>query len=112
MVPSLFQHLQTVLVGKTNNIIHLNFKLIHLNRSLKQCHLHCFTEITCSAPSPGENTVDLPDDVLDGLSYLQSYTYSCKEGFNTTDDLCTVCQPDGTLSLTNAPVCKGKHLVF
>ena len=30
------------------------------------------------------------------------------EGFNTTDELCTVCQPDGSLSLTNPPNCTGK----
>ena len=51
---------------------------------------------------------DLPDDVTDGLSYLESYTYSCMEGFNTTDELCTVCQPDGSLSVTNLPNCTGK----
>ena len=67
-----------------------------------------FAAITCPAPSPGENTVDLPDDVSDGLSYLESYTYSCKEGYNTTDELCTVCQPDGGLSLTKPPKCTGK----
>ena len=54
------------------------------------------------------NTVDLPDDVSDGLSYLESYTYSCKEGYSTTDELGTVCQPDGNLSLTTPPNCTGK----
>ena len=70
--------------------------------------IYCFIAITCSAPLPGENTVDLPNDVTDGLSYLESYTYSCREGYTTTDELCTVCQPDGSLSLATPPRCAGE----
>ena len=86
------------------------FKVNRLSETLtKECKsVHLFTAITCPAPSSGENTVDLPDDVLDGLSYLEPYTYSCKEGYTTTDELCTICQPDGSLSTNVPPVCKGK----
>ena len=70
-------------------------------------------EITCSAPAtPGAGGEPLPVDVADGLDYLESYTYSCMEGYNTTDDLCTVCQPDGTLSLTTAPTCTSEFIFF
>ena len=61
----------------------------------------------CPAPSAGINTVVLPDNLQYGLEYLESYTYSCIEGYNTTDELCTVCQPDGSLSLTRPPQCTG-----
>ena len=49
---------------------------------------------------------------IDGLSYLESYTYSCKEGYATTDPLTTLCQPDGSLSLTRPPECSGKFFFF
>ena len=64
-------------------------------------------EITCDAPAAGTNTVARPPDVADGLDYLESYTYQCMEGYSTTDELCTVCQPDGSLSLTTPPNCSG-----
>ena len=67
-----------------------------------------FSAITCPAPSPGVNTVSLTANEIDGLSYLESYTYSCMEGYNTTDPLTTICQPDGSLSLTTPPVCNGE----
>ena len=69
----------------------------------------CFVAITCPAPSPGENTVDLPVNVTDGLSYLESYTYSCMDGYDTMDELCATCQPDGTLSIP-PPTCYGEIL--
>ena len=70
-----------------------------------------FVEITCSAPAtPDAGGEPLPVDVADGLDYLESYTYSCMEGYTTTDDLCTVCQPDGTLSLTTAPTCTSEFI--
>ena len=62
----------------------------------------------CPRPEPGINTDDVPDSLSGGLDYLETYTYSCMEGYTTTDDLCTVCQPDGTLSLTKPPNCTGK----
>ena len=46
-----------------------------------------------------------------GLSYLESYMYSCVEGYTTTDELCTVCQPDGSLSLLRSPACYGKKKI-
>ena len=67
-----------------------------------------FLAITCPTPSSGVNTVDLSSDALDGLSYLESYTYSCIEGYTTTDELTTVCQPDGSLSVSTPPQCTGR----
>ena len=64
--------------------------------------------ITCPGLSEGVNTVALTVDEIDGLSYLESYTYSCLEGYTTTDVLCTICQPDGTLSLATPPICNGE----
>ena len=61
-------------------------------------------EITCSKPDPGINTVDVPDDL--DLKYLNTYTYSCLEGYTTTDELCTVCKSNGTLSVP-PPNCTG-----
>ena len=85
-------------------------------------HILLFTAIICPAPPPGvntrnlldadglshlERTVDLSADLL-GLFYLESYTYSCKEGFITTDELVTTCLPNGTLSLAKPPTCIGE----
>ena len=69
----------------------------------------CILAIICPAPKPGINTVEIPDVVLDGLFHLESYTYSCIDGFVTNDDLCTVCLQDGMLSLDKAPLCEGKY---
>lgn len=43
---------------------------------------------------------------------LDSYTYSCNEGYATDDEMCTVCQPDGTLSLETLPNCSSKLASF
>ena len=50
------------------------------------------------------NTVDVPDNL--NMTYLDTYTYSCLEGYTTTDDICTVCKSDGTLSVS-PPNCTG-----
>ena len=67
-----------------------------------------FLAITCPGLSEGVNTFALTSDEIDGLSYLESYTYSCNEGYTTTDGLFAVCQPDGSLSLTKPPSCTGE----
>ena len=41
------------------------------------------------------------------MEYLDTYTYSCIEGYATDDDVCTVCLADGTLS-TPPPNCTGE----
>ena len=41
------------------------------------------------------------------LNALESYTYSCIDGYATDDDLCTVCLPNGGLSIP-PPNCTGK----
>ena len=67
--------------------------------------------ITCPGLSEGVNTVNLTANEIDGLSYLESYTYSCIEGYTTTDPLTTLCQPDGSLSVTNPPNCTGRFII-
>ena len=65
--------------------------------------------ITCDPPPAGNNTRDIPEELLEnGLTYLQSYTYSCLDGFFTTDEVFTKCQSDGSLSLANPPECSGR----
>ena len=63
-------------------------------------------EIRCPTPENGTNTEPIPEKLSDGLGYLESYTYECSEGYASTRDLCTICQPDGTLSLP-PPTCNG-----
>ena len=67
--------------------------------------------IKCPGLENGTNTVYVPDSLSDGLIYQESYTYSCMEGYNTTDELFTVCQANGALSLATPPNCIGKELV-
>ena len=71
--------------------------------------IFCYTAIRCNPPEPGTATKPLPADVADGMSYLQTYTYSCLDGYRTDNELCTVCQPNGTLS-SPAPMCSRKLL--
>ena len=64
-------------------------------------------DIVCPAPLPGTNTKAIPDEIMNGLINFQTYAYSCMEGYYTTDELCTICQPDGNLSLAVPPICTG-----
>ena len=41
------------------------------------------------------------------LNALESYTYSCIDGYATDDNLCTVCLSNGALS-SPPPNCTGK----
>ena len=61
----------------------------------------------CPAPASGTNTEKIPDKVQEGLLYSESYTYSCLKGYETSDEVCTVCQQDGTWSMINPPICLG-----
>ena len=65
--------------------------------------------VTCPPPENGTNTEPVPE-FQDGIPYPGSYTYSCKEGYVTSDELCTVCLLNGNLSLTSPPVCMRKYL--
>ena len=67
-----------------------------------------FSVVFCDKPSEGVNTEVVPPTLNGGLSYLEIYTYSCLAGYETTDELSTVCKPDGTLSLATPPTCHGK----
>ena len=66
--------------------------------------------VMCSSPENGTNTEPIPDDLQGGIPYPGSYTYSCKEGYMTSDELCTVCLLNGNLSLATPPVCTRKYL--
>ena len=63
--------------------------------------------ISCPPPPPGINTLDDLDRLQQNLTYGDIYTYSCREGYATTDDIYTVCQTYGNLSLTTPPTCTG-----
>ena len=63
----------------------------------------------CPAPENGTNTEPVPDSLQAGILYSDSYTYSCMEGYTTSDELCTVCLADGDLSLNMAPNCTSKY---
>ncbi|XP_067947632.1 sushi, von Willebrand factor type A, EGF and pentraxin domain-containing protein 1-like [Watersipora subatra] len=54
------------------------------------------TEVMCGTPENGTGTIAVPSV---SLTFEQSYTYRCKNGYITDDALCTVCLSDGTLSL-------------
>lgn len=77
-------------------------------QSILKCFSRCYTAITCDSPGNGTNTVPIPPNIADGMTYLESYTYSCMEGYSTNDPLCVVCQPDSTLSIS-PPVCTGDY---
>ena len=70
----------------------------------KKC-LFSITAITCPVPKNGAFTEDVPADL--NLAYLETYTYSCLEGYVTDNELVVVCQPDGKLSAP-APNCSGE----
>ena len=77
---------------------------IRLIYTINHCSIR--TGITCDGPENGTNTMDVPTGSLD---YLQSYTYSCKKGYKTDDQLYTFCQPNGMLSLAGRePNCSSK----
>ena len=61
-------------------------------------------EIRCPKPAAGINTVEVPANL--NMTYLDTYTYSCLDGYTTTDELCTVCKSNGTLSVP-PPNCTG-----
>ena len=66
-----------------------------------------FTPDTSSGLKNGINTEPIPVDKQSSLRYLESYTYSCKDGYTTNDTLYTLCYPNGTLSAP-PPTCSGK----
>ena len=66
-----------------------------------------WTEITCQGLQDGKNTEPVPDALRHCMPYLQSYTYSCTDGFYTEDEICVFCRPDGSLSAP-PPNCEGE----
>ena len=67
----------------------------------------CFVGVTCPPVPPGMYTSYVPENLT--LNALESYTYSCIDGFTTDDDLCTVCLSNGSLSIP-PPSCSGAGL--
>ncbi|KAF6022526.1 hypothetical protein EB796_019161 [Bugula neritina] len=62
---------------------------------------------TCEKPDNGTNTEPVPDDIDTG--YGKSYTYRCKEGFetiSTSAEMNTSCNHLGRWTLKPAPICK------
>ena len=66
----------------------------------------CVVAITCPGLENGVFTEPVPSSLESQMTYLQTYTYSCMEGYITTDDTVVVCQPDSTLSIS-PPFCTG-----
>ena len=66
-----------------------------------------FTEIVCPGLPEGVALMPVPHQFTVNISYLTTYTYSCIEGYQTSDELTVVCLPNGTLSITSAPNCTG-----
>lgn len=56
-----------------------------------------------------DTTLPVPEEKKLGLRHLETYSYSCIEGYRTDDELCAVCQADGSFSLEVAPNCTGKN---
>ena len=65
--------------------------------------MFCIIEISCGAPDNGTNTV--PVDESTNILFNEGYCYECLPGYETTDPLVTVCQADGTFSLSPPPNC-------
>ena len=63
----------------------------------------------CPPPENGTNTKPVPEELSYGLVYPEMYTYSCKEGYVTSDELSTICLLNGNLSLSTPPVCIRKY---
>ena len=63
----------------------------------------------CGSPPDGANTVPVPDNY--SLSYGEKYTYSCLEGYETTDQLTVECEYDSSgrafILSSAAPNCTG-----
>ena len=60
------------------------------------------SEILCGEPADGDNTVPVP--ATTSMSFMDVYEYRCLAGYGTKDKLASVCQADGTFSIS-PPVC-------
>ena len=59
-------------------------------------------------PKDGKHTVPVRTFEQGYLKYLEAYTYECLPGYHTEDAMVTICQHDGSLSLTTPPECYGE----
>ena len=65
--------------------------------------------ITCPGLENGVFTEPVPSSLESQMTYLETYTYSCMEGYVTSDNVTVVCQPDQILSIP-PPVCTGWYI--
>ena len=63
--------------------------------------------MTCGKPPPGIKTEPV-DDI--SLTFEQTYTYICMEGYENSIGLTTACEADKGWSLDPPPTCTGKIL--
>jgi len=61
------------------------------------------SQIVCGSPPPGIGTEPVPPSTT--LIYLDIYQYQCLPDYFTNDATITVCTPNGSLSLSDPPVC-------
>ena len=99
------------LMPLASSCYHIRNMLIQFDYSFlsntKWLRLNAYSaEIICEAPQAGGNTELIPSEIAQsGLAYLETYTYTCLSGYETEDELCTVCMPNGMLSLEYSPNC-------
>ena len=58
----------------------------------------------------GMNTEQVPWDL--DMSYLDTYVYECVPGYESDDEMVTLCQADGSQSLMKPPNCTGMYRCF
>ena len=64
-----------------------------------------FTEIVCGGLPDGTNTNPVNSSLI--MIYLDIYVYTCLPGYTTTDDVVTMCAPDGNFTMPYPPNCTG-----
>ena len=67
-----------------------------------------FLEVVCGGLPNGTNT-DLVNSSLI-MTYLDIYVYTCLPGYTTTDEVITLCAPDGNFTMPYPPNCTGMLL--
>ena len=65
-----------------------------------------FTEIVCGGLPNGTNTDPVNSSLI--MTYLDIYVYTCLPGFTTTDEVITLCAPDGNFTMPYPPNCTSK----
>ena len=96
------------------NKVTTNKKFIEYNRNrcnvpktksfviICSCWVSSVTGVLCGKPADGVNTV--PVCASTSMSFMDVYEYRCLTGYSTLNKLASVCQADGTFSIS-PPVC-------